>query len=190
MRNSLRISVGISFACLALLGCGSSAPATVTAPITTAPAGACVPISQSIPFSGSALQLDASNNLYGGIVPGSSTPYGSMIVGSGAPVNGTNFTSSSFQYGNFQINVLPASQVPGTATTATVSGSLMIGQSMQQTIQSASASGSGGYGTSATPCVSGIAVQGHLYSTGSYGYGGKVYIYINNTTHGETLMFQ
>jgi hypothetical protein len=154
---------------------------------SAATSSGCISITQTIPFSGVGLQIDSSNNIYGGVIPSYST-FGSMVVGTNSSVNGTTFTSiDSTVTGSFQVNVQSTTSSTYTSGAASVSGSLTIASYYQQYIESYMSSS--GYGTSITPCVSGIAIQGHLYTTGSYGFGGSVYLYLNNTQHGVMLKF-
>ncbi len=170
-------------------GYGSYNGTCVAGTSITASSGGCIPISQAIPFYGSGLQVDSSNNVYGGTIP-SAGVYGPMTVGTSTAVSGTTFSSVStgetYSVGTFQM--VAQSLVSGTSS-LTVSGQLTIGTYYQQLIQNASSSysGAGTYGSSA--CVSGIAIQGHLYTSGSYGFSGTVYLYMNGTQHGYALTF-
>ncbi|OFZ83293.1 MAG: hypothetical protein A2583_09210 [Bdellovibrionales bacterium RIFOXYD1_FULL_53_11] len=93
----------------------------------TTSTGTCIPISQSISFSGSSVQINSSNNIYGGSIPSGST-YGSMTTGTGASISGTTFSSvnsgSAYSAGSFQIGVQGFSS--GTGITTAVSGSLTL----------------------------------------------------------------
>ena len=179
-----------SYGCLLQSTCGSGYGlyngSCVLVGATTATSG-CIAITQSIPFFGSNLQLDAGSGIRGGVIPSVGT-YGSLAVGSTATSGGTGFTAIAGSSGTFQLYV--QSYTGSTSGTVAISGSLTIGSYYQQEIQSLLATsgyGASTYGTS--PCISGIAIQGHLYTNGSYGYGGDVYLYLNGTQHGVVLTF-
>jgi hypothetical protein len=145
---------------------------------TTTTSGSCVSIYQSIPFYGTGVSIDSYGDLYGGTIPNYST-YGSIIVGSSTSVSGTTYSGETSTYATLQMAVPSYS-----STTTTITGSLSLTSYAQQAIVSDASSS--GYGTSSTPCVSGMAIYGRLYSSYFTGY---VFLYINGTQHGVELSF-
>jgi hypothetical protein len=154
---------------------------------STYSSGACAAITGSIPFYGSGLEIDTSDDIYGGAYP-EATSVGSMLIGTSA-VSGTTFTSTStgstYSVGTFSMNV--GSSTLYSSSTVAVSGTLTIGAYYQSVITEYLESL--GYTTTA-PCISGIAIQGHLYTAGEYGFGGNVYLYLNGLEHGVVLTYE
>lgn len=149
---------------------------------TTTSSTGCVSISQSIPFYGSSAQIDSSGDLYAGTIPSSST-YGTVVVGSSSSVSGTTFTGSSSYGGSVQI----ATSTTSSTSSATITGYLTLGSYAQQIITSDASSST--YGTSSSPCVSGVAIQGRVYSSYGNTFSGTIYLYLNSTQHGVALSF-
>jgi len=182
-------------------GCGSAAEQTETettnttdSSLTALSTSGCIPINQTISFSGSGLQINTENDIYGGSIPNVSTTYGSITVGTTNSVSGTTFSSvsdgSTYSVGTFQITVEGATGSYFYGTKA-ATGSIGIGSYYQQWIQNyVNTSGYFSSTSTSTPCVSGLGIQGHLYTTSGYGFGGHVFLYLNNTQHGVTIFYQ
>jgi len=198
MKRFNKIFIGISLITITLIssGCGQVASSTASTPTstvtgtttsltsttTTTTASSCVPISQSIAFNATSIQIDSSGDLYGGSIPSSST-YGAITVGSTSAITGTTFTG----YDDYSAGTLQLIVPSYTTTTTAASGSLSISATDQQLIISNASSSS--YGITTTPCVSGIAIQGRLYTSNGNIFSGNVYLYLNGTVHGVELSF-
>ncbi|MCM2279589.1 MAG: hypothetical protein NDJ89_16060 [Oligoflexia bacterium] len=223
MKRSYRRKLAIALALATvplLMGCGSNrdsgqvgnVPGAIVPGIGVP--GACIPITQQIPFAGTNIYFSGVN-IRGGQIP-YSTPVGQMGVGGpggGGPLGRTAVD------GSISMNVTPVNQAvvaqpyPTTyptyptnnnlSNTANVTGILTISNIVQQDIQYQSGSYSGAnnnwynyggtpgvpqpYAPAAIPCVSGIAIDGaHYYNTI---YSTKVYLYLNNTQHGYIMYF-
>lgn len=208
------IAFALAITCIpALGGCGKSNSGSGT--IGSYPGaigsgiGGCVPINApQIPFTANNIYF-SSVNIRAGMIPGSGA-VGQVIVG-GAAVGGPyqrsgvdgvismSITPTSSMYPTTypSISAYPTTGTNTGPTIASASGFVTISTITQQDILY-KFNGTSGYNTylpgvvpqtMATnyPCVSGIAIDvGHYYNTI---YGGRVYLYLNNSQHGYALYF-
>jgi hypothetical protein len=180
-------------AALLLAGCGQAPSSSTTAATTEtvdcasgyvlddgscilestleASTGTCLSIADSISFYGSGITADSYGDVYAGVVPDSST-YGTVTVGSSTSADGTSYTGDNEYYaGTISLDV--------SSSSGAVSGTLNISSYEQELIEEE-------YGS---PCVSGIAIQGQVYTGTTDRFTGTVYVYLNDTDHGVTLSF-
>ena len=171
-----------TYGCLQQSGCASGYGlyngSCVYVGTSSTASSSCVSIYQSIPFYGSGVVTDSSGDVYVGNIP-SYTNYGSVAVGTSASAGGSSYSGSSSSFGTLQISVPSYS-----STQTSISGYLNLNSYTQQFIVNNAASG--GWGASSTPCISGMAVQGRVYS--SY-FTGNIFLYINGTQHGIEIYF-
>jgi hypothetical protein len=142
----------------------------------------CISIADSISFYGSGITADSYGDLYAGLIPDSST-YGTMTVGSTTLVSGTTYSGDNEYYGG-------TLWVDVSSATGALSGTLNIASYEQEIIEEeASSSEYANVTYDSSPCVSGIAIQGQLYSGTTMRFTGSVYLYLNETEHGIVLSF-
>jgi hypothetical protein len=188
--------IGALFAIIMLSACGaanqnsngSGAPngnvGGVNNSIYNGGAGGCVPLQAGIqiPFTMNGAQTN-SVRIFAGLIPQSAPEmnpgqHGQMIIGSNGQMSGGQGTiglTGANAYGvQIQINAQQTSQ-----STLNGSGVIMIGQAQIQAWQYRAASS--GLNPNSL-CVSGIALDLAVQTTRLYG--GRVYVYLNNSATG------